>query len=60
MKKLNLRSKALWVAVAGLVGLVLKDAGVIVSPEHFDGYVTALLAIGTLAGIIVDTTNGEK
>jgi uncharacterized membrane protein len=53
------KNYGLWVAVAAFIGLILQDAGVIVTPEKFQGYVDIILNILVLAGIISNPSVGK-
>jgi uncharacterized membrane protein len=53
------KNYGLWVAVAALVGMILQDAGVSVTPEKYDGYVDAILTVLVLAGIINNPSSGR-
>lgn len=52
------KNYGLWVAVAALVGMILQDAGLAITPEKYDGYVQAILSILVLAGIISNPSKG--
>ncbi len=59
------RSYRLWVAIAALIGMVLKDLGVITMLDRFEGYVNLILIILILLGIIrveppVDLSNQKE
>lgn len=54
----RLKNYGLWVAVASLVGYILKDAGVIITPEHYSNYVDTVLQVGIFAGIINNPSKG--
>lgn len=49
----------LLVAVASLIGMVLQDAGVIITPEKFQSYVDGVLVVLVLAGIVNNPTEGK-
>jgi uncharacterized membrane protein len=53
------KNYGLWVAVAALVGMILQDAGVSITPEKYDGYVDAILTVLVLAGIINNPSSGR-
>lgn len=53
------KNYGLWVAVAALLGMVLQDAGVALSPEKYQSYVDAVLTILILAGIVSNPTVGK-
>jgi uncharacterized membrane protein len=53
------KNYGLWVAVAALVGMVLQDAGVSITPEKYDAYVNAILTVLVLAGIVNNPTSGR-
>lgn len=53
------RNYGLWVAVAALVGMLVQDAGLTITPEKYDGYVQAVLGILVLAGIISNPSQGN-
>lgn len=52
------RNYGLWVAVAALVGMILQDAGLAITPEKYDGYVQAVLGVLVLAGIVSNPSKG--
>lgn len=52
------KNYGLWLAVAGLVGMLLKDFGLDIAPGKLDAYVNAVLTIAVLAGIINNPSNG--
>jgi uncharacterized membrane protein len=58
-KKSKWKSYGLWVAVAALLGMLLQDAGVALSPEKYEGYVDAVLTLLILAGIVSNPTKGK-
>lgn len=53
------KNYGLWVAVAALVGLVIKDFGLNITTEAYDGYVSAILNVLVLAGIITSPVLGK-
>jgi len=53
------RNKGLWIAVASLVLMILQDLGFNITPEHYQQYVTLILAIAVMAGIINDPNKGS-
>lgn len=53
------KNYGLWLAIAGLVGMVLTDAHVGITPDKYDGYVNAVMTILVLAGIINNPTSGS-
>jgi uncharacterized membrane protein len=53
------KNYGLWVAVAALVGMILQDAGVSITPEKYDAYVNAILTVLVLAGIVNNPTSGR-
>ncbi|MBU5211089.1 holin [Heyndrickxia oleronia] len=53
------KNYGLWVAVAALVGMILADAGFNITPEKYDGYVTSILTVLVLAGIISNPSKGK-
>lgn len=59
MKTSKFRNYGLWVAVAALVGMILQDAGLAITPETYSGYVNAVLGILVLAGIISNPSSGN-
>lgn len=52
------KNYGLWVAVAALVGMILQDAGLAITPEKYDAYVQAILSLLVLAGIISNPSKG--
>jgi uncharacterized membrane protein len=55
----RLKNYGLWVAVAALVGMILQDAGISITPEKYDAYVNAILTVLVLAGIVNNPTSGR-
>lgn len=53
--KVRLQSKAFWVALVSLLGILAQQLGLKV-PENLEGVVNTLLAIGVLVGVITDPT----
>jgi uncharacterized membrane protein len=53
------KNYGLWVAVAALVGMILQDAGISITPEKYDDYVNAILTVLVLAGIVNNPTSGR-
>jgi uncharacterized membrane protein len=53
------KNYGLWVAVAALIGMILQDAGVSITPEKYDAYVNAILTVLVLAGIVNNPTSGR-
>jgi uncharacterized membrane protein len=53
------KNYGLWVAVAALVGMILQDAGISITPEKYDAYVNAILTVLVLAGIVNNPTSGR-
>ena len=58
-EKSKWKNYGLWVAVAALLGMVLQDAGVALSPEKYQSYVDAVLTILILAGIVSNPAVGK-
>lgn len=58
-KQSKWKSYGLWVAVAALLGMLLQDAGVALSPEKYQSYVDAVFTILILAGIVSNPTVGK-
>lgn len=54
------QSYVLWVAIAGLVGMGLMDAGVLESLDKYNVYVEKILYILVLVGIVNNPTDKEK
>jgi uncharacterized membrane protein len=52
------KNYGLWISVASLVGLILTDAGVVVTPEKYELYVNLILTIGISAGIVNNPSKG--
>lgn len=52
------RNRGLWVAVAALIGMVLQDAGLAITPEKYEAYVDAVLYVLILAGVISNPSKG--
>ena len=59
LRKERWRNKGLWIAIASLILLVLQDLGLNITPEHYQQYVTLILSITIMAGIINDPNLGE-
>ena len=59
LKKERWRNKGLWIAVASLVLLILQDLGFDITPEHYQQYVSLILSVAVMAGIINDPNLGE-
>jgi uncharacterized membrane protein len=57
--KERLKNYALWLAVAGFVGLILQLCGVNVAPAQYDLVVNSFLGILVLAGILNNPTHGN-
>jgi uncharacterized membrane protein len=53
------KNYGLWVAVAALVGMILQDAGVSITPEKYDAYVNTILTVLVLAGIVNNPSSGR-
>lgn len=53
----RLKNYPLWIAIAALVGLFMNDLGLL-TPEKYDQYVNAILAVLIGAGIINNPSNG--
>jgi uncharacterized membrane protein len=53
------KNYGLWVAVAALVGMILQDAGISITPEKYADYVHAILTVLVLAGIVNNPTSGR-
>ena len=53
------KNYGLWVAVAALVGMILQDAGLTITPEKYEAYVQAVLSVLILAGIITNPSLGK-
>jgi uncharacterized membrane protein len=53
------KNYGLWVAVAALIGMVIQDAGFVVTPEKYQAYVDAVLWILILAGVISNPSVGK-
>ena len=58
--KKRLRNYGLWVSVASLVLLLLKNFGIYVDASKFNGIVDAILTIFVLLGILNDPTTKKK
>lgn len=59
LKKQRWRNKGLWLSLSALVLMVLKDLGFDIAPEHFQQYVSLILGIMVMAGVISDPNEGE-
>jgi uncharacterized membrane protein len=53
------KNYGLWIAVASLLFMILRDAGIEITKEKYDGYVNSILYLLILLGIINDPTNGK-
>lgn len=53
----RLKNYPLWIAIAALGGLFMNDLGLL-TPEKYDQYVNAILAVLIGAGIINNPSNG--
>jgi len=64
MDQNRFKSKYLWLAVASLISLVLKQYGLFeflkMTPEFFQTFVDGLLMIAVLLGVVNDPTDAEK
>jgi uncharacterized membrane protein len=52
------QNHGLWLAIASLLGMVLQDAGVAITPEKYEAYVDAVLYVLILAGVISNPSKG--
>lgn len=52
------KNRGLWIGVAAIIGMILQDAGVPISPEKYEMYVEALLTVLALAGVINNPSLG--
>lgn len=55
MKK-RWKNKGLWVSVAALILLILQNAGIAIDAGKYNEFVTGVLAILTMLGVISDPT----
>jgi uncharacterized membrane protein len=53
------RNYGLWLALAALIGMIIQDAGVPITPERYEMYVDVILGILAGAGIISNPTVGK-
>lgn len=53
------KNYGLWVAISALVGMIIQDAGFSITPEKYESYVQAILAILILAGIVTNPSLGK-
>ncbi|MGL5151529.1 MAG: phage holin, partial [Clostridium sp.] len=54
------KNYGLWISVASLIPLVLKQFGVNIIPEDYNQIVTTVLSILVMAGIISNPTTSNK
>lgn len=58
-KNNRFKNYVLWIAVAGLVGMGLMDAGILDGLDRYNEYIEKGLYILVLAGVVVNPSNGK-
>lgn len=53
------KNYGLWVAIAALIGMIVQDAGIQISPEKYQAYVDSILFILVIAGVISNPESGK-
>ncbi|HWO95148.1 MAG TPA: holin [Bacillus sp. (in: firmicutes)] len=53
------RNSGLWLALAALLGMILQDTGVPITPERYEMYMDVVLGVLAGAGIISNPAVGK-